>query len=84
MIRTARRKPLELEALLYTGKNADEARVFMGGQIMIRTIADGMAIVVPTLEGELLAPPDTWILKGVAGEVWPVRPDIFAQTYDLV
>lgn len=32
----------------------------------------------------MLASPGDWIVKGVAGEFWPVKPEIFAQTYEEV
>lgn len=41
-------------------------------------------IVIPTLEGELEARPGDWIIKGVKGEFYPCKPDIFAATYDAV
>ena len=38
-------------------------------------------IVIPTLEGDHLALPGDWIIKGVAGEYYPCKPDIFEATY---
>lgn len=43
--------------------------------------ADGDGIVIPTLEGDRLASPGDWIIKGVAGEYYPCKPDIFEATY---
>ena len=37
---------------------------------------------IPTLEGEMCAQPGDWIIRGVKGEVYPVKPDIFAATYE--
>lgn len=39
-------------------------------------------IYVPTLEGNLFAAPDDYIIRGVQGEFYPCKPDIFKQTYD--
>jgi hypothetical protein len=39
-------------------------------------------LVIPTLEGEHLASPGDWIIRGVAGEFYPCKPDIFAATYE--
>ena len=39
-------------------------------------------LVIPTLEGDHLAEPGDWIIKGVKGEFYPCKPDIFAATYD--
>lgn len=40
-------------------------------------------IIVPTLEGEHIANVGDWIIKGVAGEFYPCKPDIFEQTYEV-
>ena len=39
-------------------------------------------IVIPTLEGDHLASPGDWIIKGVKGEFYPCKPDIFEATYE--
>ena len=41
-------------------------------------------IVIDTLEGKMKASPGDWIVKGVNGEIYPVKPDIFEKTYELV
>ena len=41
-------------------------------------------IMVPTLEGQHIASPGDWIIRGVAGEHYPCKPDIFAATYDSI
>ena len=42
------------------------------------------AIAIKTLEGTMEASPGDWIIKGVKGEFYPCKPDIFAATYELV
>ncbi len=39
---------------------------------------------IPTLEGDMWAGPGDWIIRGVAGELYPCRPDIFEASYDPV
>lgn len=39
-------------------------------------------IVIPTLEGNHTAKPDDWIIKGVKGEFYPCKPDVFDITYE--
>ena len=39
-------------------------------------------LVIATLEGEMHANPGDWIIRGVAGEFYPCKPDIFEQTYE--
>jgi len=37
---------------------------------------------IETLEGVMIADPGDWVIKGVKGELYPCKPDIFAATYD--
>lgn len=46
--------------------------------------SDWLHFRIRTLEGEMLAEPDGWIIKGVKGELYPCRPDIFEATYEPV
>jgi hypothetical protein len=41
-------------------------------------------LFVGTLEGEMRANPKDWIIRGVKGELYPCKPDIFAETYEQV
>jgi hypothetical protein len=41
-------------------------------------------IYVPTLEGSLFASPEDWIIRGIKGEFYPCKPDIFDATYEPV
>jgi len=40
--------------------------------------------VIPTLEGPMIARQGDWIIRGVNGEFYPVKPDIFEKTYEFV
>lgn len=44
---------------------------------------DGDYIYIGTLEGEMMAAPGDWIIRGVKGEIYPCKPDIFTGTYEL-
>jgi len=44
----------------------------------------GEGLLIRTLEGDMLAGPGDWIIKGVKGELYPCKPDIFAETYEPV
>lgn len=39
---------------------------------------------IKTLEGDILASLNDYIIRGVAGELYPCKPDIFNQTYELI
>lgn len=41
-------------------------------------------VVIPTLEGDHLAEPGDWIIKGVKDEFYPCKPDIFERTYEIL
>ncbi len=47
-------------------------------------LKDGKSLVVKTLEGEHIASPGDWIIRGVEGELYPCKPNIFAQIYEAV
>ena len=60
----------------------DELADWCGGQKFINST--GAYIVVPTLQGEMRAWPGDWIVKGVQGEFYPVKPDVFTSSYKPV
>jgi hypothetical protein len=39
-------------------------------------------LVIHTLEGSMTASPSDWVIRGVQGECYPCKPDIFAMTYE--
>lgn len=43
-----------------------------------------ITLAIPTLEGVMCASENDWIIKGVHGELYPVKPDIFIETYEAV
>ena len=43
---------------------------------------DKMGILIPTLEGLMIGSQGDWIIKGVKGEFYPCKPDIFEATYE--
>ncbi len=72
-----RKKPVEIEARVWEGYNWDEMVEFVG-----RGIAKtGATLHIQTLEGTMHARPGDWIIKGVQGEFYPCKPDIFEATY---
>ncbi len=72
-----RKRPIVIEAIQFNG-NFDEIESFVGGDAEFR---DGQ-LLVATLEGPLRAAPGDWIIKGIKGEFYPCKPDIFAETYE--
>lgn len=72
-----RKKPVVIEAIQFIG-NFDEIEAFVGGDAEFR---DGK-LLVATLEGPLWASRNDWIIKGIKGEFYPCKPDIFEATYE--
>ena len=83
-----RKKPVEIEAVKFTRHNWDEIKSFTNYAAYTLTIEErinGIATcIIPTLEGHHIATEGDWIIKGIKGEFYPCKPDIFAATYDAV
>lgn len=75
------KKPLEIEAILWTGENDDEVRDFTG---MPMATLHNKSMAIVTLEGTLWAEAGDFIIRGIKGELYPCKPDIFAETYQEV
>jgi hypothetical protein len=76
-----RKKPVEIEAVQFTGTNGDEIAEFMGCQ---HPCIENGALLIGTLEGVMRVYPCDWIIKGITGEFYPCKPEIFRATYDKV
>ena len=91
-----RKKPVVIEAVQWTGDNLFDVITFTDGRPDIKGDHAGMAwgdyenlvardgLKIFTLEGEMLASHGDWIIKGVKGEFYPCKPDIFTATYEPV
>jgi hypothetical protein len=80
-----RKKPVVIDAVQWDGKNISEAmpdwmkEPFNDGTIMRR----GNEVDIVTLEGVMTAKPNDFIIRGVNGELYPCKPDIFEKTYEI-
>jgi hypothetical protein len=76
------KKPVQIEARQYDGtiKNAAELVAWIIQLGQEASYIDGL--LIETLEGTHSASPGDWIIKGIKGEFYPCKPDIFAATYD--
>ncbi|MDT2635495.1 hypothetical protein P7D52_07940 [Enterococcus dongliensis] len=92
-----RKKPVEIEAVLLENDihSISQALNFVSGMPFDTEISllDEQAanaaqmtngLVIPTLEGDVTASFGDYIIKGVQGEFYPCKPDIFSQTYEKV
>lgn len=90
------KRPVVIEAIQYTGDNLDRIIAWVQPGIAKFLMPEGWWIkqvekhgefvfhlMIPTPEGEHEARIGDYIIKGVAGEFYPCKPEIFAQTYSL-
>jgi len=75
-----RKKPVVIEAEKWTGHNKRIIENF----VHERLIAKDGCLEIKTLEGIMIANAGDYIIKGVHGEFYPCKPDIFAETYEAV
>lgn len=79
-----RKRPVEIEAVQYNGENGNVLRHWGAGTIREIPGTDPfpLHLEIETLEGTMTAQIGDWIIKGVAGEFYPCKPDIFEATYE--
>lgn len=77
-----RKKPVVIEALQWNGENSIEVSAFC--PTIIDLYDTKQFLLIPTKEGDMKASVNDWIIKGVQGEFYPCKPDIFEATYESV
>ena len=78
-----RKKPVIVEAVQWTGNNREEMEKFIPNTILAKKNAEE-ELAIGRLEGVMTASKNDWIIKGVHGEYYPCKPDIFEKTYEQV
>lgn len=77
-----RKRPVVIDAILRErGHNEEEVRAFIGDAYTVSPDHLGQ-VGIETLEGTMWADDGDWIIRGVAGEVYPCKPAIFDATYE--
>jgi hypothetical protein len=86
-----RKKPIVIEAYKFLGgeRLGRDLAFWCGGRYRYEEKASDPTDVaewidIPTLEGVMRAGKGDWIIRGVAGEFYPCKPDIFDATFDAV
>lgn len=87
-----RKKPVVIEAIQWTGSNFDQVANFtkqtFGHKVAYEDYAEYCQktgeFTIDTLEGRMTATKGDFIIKGVKGECYPCKPDIFEATYEKV
>ena len=85
--RQYRKKPVVIEAAIYDSTNGGTIATWCGGREHYEAKASDPTDVaewidIPTLEGVMKARPGDYVIKGVNGEFYPCKPDIFEKTYE--
>ena len=80
-----RKKPVVIEAIQYTGNNYEEIRDFVGKILKVTHITPYIPkLIIETLEGDHIVSVNDFVIKGVHGEFYACKPDIFRETYEEV
>lgn len=73
-----------MEAIQFNGYNYVDVCEFMGFPNPFHTDMNEQAIFINTLEGEMKASKGDYIIRGVKGEYYPCKPDVFKEIYEKV
>ena len=77
------KKPVVIEAMILEFSTISQEKIISWTGGLARKGLDG-GLTIPTLEGDHRANTGDYIIKGVQGEFYPCKPDIFKMTYDEV
>jgi hypothetical protein len=84
MMTKFRKKPVEIEAVLFDGSERSLDKVWdLVDTAMGVNYTDGV-LSIHTLEGAMKVSKGDWVIKGVKGEFYPCKPDIFELTYEKI
>lgn len=81
-----RKRPVVIEARPFDGSwaSAQPLLEWIGKSASWRAVGEDHQLIIRTLEGEHLASPGDWIIQGVKGEFYPIKDNIFHETYEAV
>lgn len=78
-----RKRPVVIDAVQWKGYNVKEC-VNHCESIIFNHFPNATILMIPTLEGNMSCEIDDWIIRGVNGEFYPCKPDVFEKTYEAV
>ncbi len=81
-----RKKPVVIEAVQFTEESKDQVFNWITcNRYPYFDTSDGKPMIkIETLEGDMFAKLGDWVIRGVKGEFYPCKPDIFEATYEAV
>lgn len=84
MIKAYRKKPVMISAVQLTAENIKEVADWCNGQVRKSILRGGKHIEIQTFEGKMAACIGDYVIKGIKGEFYPCKSDIFEATYTEV
>ena len=82
-----RKKPVVVGAMRLPEENEDPAQElidWLNDQERVVLSGRNGSLIIQTPEGDMTANPGDWVIKGVKGELYPCKPDVFEATYEVV
>jgi len=82
-----KKKPVIIRAIQFTNESKDMVYNTLCEiqQNIMPSSKNGIpCLLIPTLEGEMTASIDDWVIQGINGELYPCKPNIFEKTYEEV
>lgn len=76
--------PTVIEAIQFTKDNIEDVLNFTNGKASIKVDDESIQVVIDTLEGKMLAPEGSYIIRGVLNEYYPCTKDAFNKKYKLM
>ena len=81
-----KKKPVVIDACQFDGniRSIDDFPISEVGKFKVSSENGQYYLIIPTLEGDLKAVAGDWIIKGVKGEYYPCKPDVFNMSYERI
>jgi len=84
-VKKARKKPVEIEFMQFKDMgNVDDIETWTNLKAVYDYGNDGKIMYIDTLEGVMTANIGDYIVKGLNGEFYPVKPDVFEKSYEVI
>ncbi len=86
-------RPVEIEAIQWTGHNLEEIKQFVGESLEYDILDTAWEVgkgrphiymKIRTLEGDMYVSIGDYIIKGLRGEFYPCKPDVFEKKYEVI
>jgi hypothetical protein len=83
-VRSYQKRPVVIEAMEYQPERIHALWDWAGADVVYGPTEETDSAFIETLEGRMEARPGDFIIRGIKGEFYPCKPDIFAASYELI